>query len=143
MIHRSKGFTMTELAVIIVITIVLSTILVPRFLTGMRESKLRSAAQITSTALKFARQLSITARDEIAVSAVVPGTRLTLVNIDTGDTVKVYEMPEGATISSITASPHFFPRGLVVPTGTIQVSTSTGAINVVVNIHGRVRVEDA
>ena len=139
----SKGFTMTELAVIIVIIIVMSTILVPRFLTGMRESKLRSAAQITSAAMKYARQLSITSRDEIAVSAVSPGEKLYLVNIDTGDTARVYELPDGATISSITASPHFFPRGLVTPTGTIQVATSSGAMNVIVNIHGRVRIEDA
>lgn len=142
MIHRSKGFTMTELAVVIVITIVLSTLLAPRFLTGMRESKLRSAVQTTKTALNFARQFSITSRDEIAVSAVAPGSRLILLNVETGDTVRVYTLPDGVTISSITASPHYFPRGLVVPTGTIQVSTTSDSKNVIVNIHGRVRVED-
>lgn len=142
MIHRSKGFTMTELAVVILITIVLSSVIIPQFLSSIGDSKLRSAAETTSTAMKFARQLSITSRDEVQLNAINGGSELFIVNVDTGDTVRTYDLPVGATVQFISASPHFFPRGVCVPTGTIRVATDAGAKNIIVNITGRVRVED-
>ena len=142
-VRRRKGFTMTELAVVVVIMIVIASIGAPQFFRSISESRTDMAAHQAKNALLFARQLAITNRDRIAVVGQDSWGRLEVRNADQADQlIRVFGLPSGTSIlagSNINVT--FHPRGLCVPTGSVIVGDNERAYRVVVNVAARVRIE--
>jgi prepilin-type N-terminal cleavage/methylation domain-containing protein len=140
---RRKGFTMTELAVVVVLFIIIATMAAPQFFNSISDSKTQMAAQQAKSALLFARQASITLRDRMAVVAQVGWDRIEVRNAETNDAlVKVFRLPGGTSVRpGGTLNATFHPRGLCTPTGSVIVGDDDRAYRVVVNMTTRVRIE--
>jgi prepilin-type N-terminal cleavage/methylation domain-containing protein len=143
-VGRRKGFTMTELAVVVVIVILIAAIGAPRLMTSVSHSRTRSAAQQAKNAFLFARQLSITTRDQIAVIGQEGWSRLEVRNADQNDAlIRQFGLPGGTAIQAGSGGVNvtFQPRGLCVPAGSVIVGDDARAYRVVVNATARVRIE--
>jgi prepilin-type N-terminal cleavage/methylation domain-containing protein len=146
MIHgvgRRKGFTMVELAVVVVIIIIVASIGAPRFFRSISESRADMAARQAKNAFLFARQFAITSRDRIAVVGQASWDRLEVRNADQADAlIRVFGLPAGTSlIAGSNVNVTFHPRGLCVPTGSVIVGDNERGYRVIVNVAARVRIE--
>lgn len=132
---------MVELAIVIVIVTILAGVAIPRYLTMISESRVRTSGEQTARAMRFARQMAVTLRRNVTVAAVPGSSRLSVVNAANGDTLYHFGLPGGATVLSATGTPTFFPRGTSLG-ATVVVGDCNGARQVVVNVVSRVRVAE-
>lgn len=140
--YPKKGFTMTELSVVVVIIIVLAGTLVPRYLSGVNRAKIDTATRQVVNAMRFARQAAITTKDNVRVAAILNTTKVCVVNDATSDTLWRFPLPSGTQVMGITGVPTFHPRGTSIG-GTIRVTNASGCQkDIIVNVVSRVRVED-
>lgn len=134
---------MTELAVVVVIVIIVASLGAPRFFGSISTSRTDMAAQQAKNAFLYARQLSITTRDRIAVVAQDSWNRLEIRNADQADAlIRVFGLPSGTSVlAGSNVNVTFHPRGLCVPTGSVVVGDNERGYRVVVNVAARVRIE--
>ncbi len=130
---------MVELAIVIVVTLILASTVLPRWLGTLSSSRVETAARQTVTALRFARQAAITSRRNVTVLAPQHARTLRLVSA-TGDTLARFAFPAGTSVVSSTGNPTFHARGTSFG-ATIVVGDSRSTRQIVVNSVSRIRVE--
>lgn len=148
-VDGQRGVTLVELITIVAIIGIVSTGAIPMFMTFVRASETRGAAQELETLLHQARELAIARNTNYTVQInVFPTNQLRFV--DTGGTPWVGPgtdalgwrgLTNQARLSNATANPIFTRFGDAVG-GTITVQNSQGSSNlgVVVSARGRIRI---
>lgn len=116
--QRASGFTILELMVAIGIAMVVLGIAVPSLMTWMPTLRLSSAARQVATDLQVARMKAISQNTKFQMSFVgsIPGATSYRIEKDSGGFVLEsgpFSLPDGITVSSVTATSVFQPRGTV------------------------------
>ncbi len=132
---------MVEIALVLAIILILSASLIPRYKSTLDEAKIDTATEKVVNAMRFARQMAVTTRDNIHVVALT--TRICVYNATDGDTLYRFALPGGASVQATTGTPDFHPRGTCIG-GSITVENDAGtARKITVNSVGRIKIEDA
>lgn len=137
--RRRKGFTMIELAIVVVVATIMAAVVVPRWFRTLSRTRVESAATQVATCMRFARQLAITTRQNITVAVSSDSTAL-LVTDPGGNVMRRFSLPGGVKVRSTTGTPTFHARGTAFGV-TVQVGDLSTTAQVVVNAVGRVRVQ--
>ncbi len=138
--QRASGFTILELMVAIGIAMVVLGIAVPSLLTWMPTLRLSSAARQVATDLQVARMKAISQNIKFRVNFVgsIPGATSYNVEKDNGLGTFITEsgpfaLPDGITVSALSATSEFQPRGTVNASSTItlkNVNSETKSVQV-------------
>lgn len=139
--RANKGFSMVEIALVLSIILILSAITVPRYRSTLDEAKIDTATERVVNAMRFARQMAVTTRDNIHVVALT--TRICVYNATDADTLSRFLLPGGTSVDVTTGTREFHPRGTCIG-GSITVKNDAGtARKITVNSVGRIKIEDA
>jgi prepilin-type N-terminal cleavage/methylation domain-containing protein len=141
MSKRNKGFTMTEISLVVVIISTIAGLAAPRFRSTMAEADLTTGANQVKMAMKYARQYAITARATAKVTVQVNRNRVRVKDLDASAIVRDFNLPSGVAITERGGQRKFFPRG-VSKSGYVIVENQAGRKHISVNLVGRVEVTD-
>ena len=145
--NRASGFTLMELIVAIAIASTVMGVAIPSFLSWLPTLRLSSAARQVATDLQVARMKAISQNVKFRISFVgsVPGASTYLLQKDNGGTFVTdsgpFSLPEGITVSALSATSEFQPRGTVNSASDItlrNINSETKLIQVAVV--GRVKI---
>jgi len=132
---------MTELALVIAIVITMTGLIAPHFRDSWRSSSLTSAVELTATAMNFARQSAIVLRDDVKLTTSSGSRDINIVNLDTGDTLKVFTLPPQTYVEGQGGQMTCYPRGTATG-GQIRVTNDEGLFRVRLTPTARVRIID-
>lgn len=146
--HQHSGFTVLELMVAIGIAMVVLGIAVPSLLTWLPTLRLSSGARQVATDLQVARMKAISQNTKFQMSFVgsIPGAKSYEIQKDNGSGTFLLEsgpftLPDGITVSSVSATSQFQPRGTVNAASTIMLqNVKSETKSVQVAIVGRVTI---
>jgi prepilin-type N-terminal cleavage/methylation domain-containing protein len=141
MLKRSKGFTMTEISLVVMMISTIAGLAAPRFRSTIDEANLTAGANQVKMAMNYTRQYAITARATAKVTVQVNRNRVRVKDLDAGTIVKDFNLPSGVAITERGGQRKFFPRG-VSKSGYVIVENSAGRKQISVNLVGRVDVTD-
>jgi prepilin-type N-terminal cleavage/methylation domain-containing protein len=103
--HSRRGFTLMELLLVIVITLILSAISIPMFVNSFEGNQLKVAARSVSRMHRYARSMSVL-RGTPAIFEYNPTNQQLRVSLSTNDTALVARsIPEQITFSDFTFLP--------------------------------------
>lgn len=134
-----KGFTMVELAIVIVIITIMASVAIPRWIAAMATQRMDTASKQVATTLRFARQAAVTTRQSVSVVANADSSGLLVVDAS-GNELRRFGLPSGVRIQTSTGNPTFHARGTCVG-ATLTVSDQSRSVQVVVNVVGRIRIQ--
>jgi len=142
------GFTLIELALIVVLLAILASIAIPRIGLGtMGKVQAETAARQFSDYLKLTRSLAIThaSSNSNGYKAVLSGpfTSYSVINAATSEVVKgPIDIPEGVTCSG-NSEFHFTPLGQLQGSGTLTLQFTKSGDTMVVSVTpiGRITVQ--
>jgi len=148
---RKSGFTVLELIVAIGIAMVVMGIAVPSFMTWLPTLRLSSGARQVATDLQVARMKAISQNVKFRITfGTLPSTSYQLErDTNSNGTYELpgelesgpFSLPEGITVTTVSATPEFQPRGTATAASTITVQNANCETkNVQVAVVGRVMV---
>ncbi len=146
---RKSGFTVLELIVAIGIAMVVLGIAVPSFMTWLPTLRLSSGARQVATDLQLARMKAISQNVKFRITfGTLPATTYQLERDSNGNGTYdlpgelesgPFSLPDGITVTGVSATPEFQPRGTATATSTITVQNGNSETkSVQVAIVGRV-----
>lgn len=146
--RSERGYSLTELLVVISIIGIMALIAVPLVMTYIPGATVNYAAREVQGSLNRAKLLAVATRQSICVQVVAGGYRF--VQVSCGGTVwtgpgtngaGTFTMGGGLTITNAGTSPVFNQFGMATTTGTFSISaTGAAPVTVSVNTAGRVTI---
>lgn len=141
------GFTVLELIVAIAVATIVMGIAIPSLLAWLPTLRLSSAARQVATELQLARMKAISQNAKFRVTFVgsIPGATSYQLEKDSGGTFITdsgpFTLPQGITVSALSAQSEFQPRGTANTASTITLRNGNSETkNVQVAVVGRVSV---
>jgi prepilin-type N-terminal cleavage/methylation domain-containing protein len=141
--HNHRGFTLTEIAIVIAILMLTAGILFPVSLRGMREMSLQYATQSFAGELMRARLLALNENAPIVVLVAPQKRSFQLASAVDRTCARGPErfLDHRVVFSQIPSREVIFhPWGTAAPAGSYTLSGAAGQMSVVVSITGRVRI---
>lgn len=143
----ASGFTVIELLVTVGVAATLMATAVPAFMSLLPTINLSSAARQVATDLQFARvkAVSQSVRYRLSFVGAIPGATTYLMQNDSSGAFVTetgpFALPPGISVSALTATSEFQPRGTVNATSTITLQNSNSQTRTVqVALVGRVTI---
>lgn len=111
------GFSLVEILVVLVISLILITLAFPRLRPGLVRAKVNSAANVVASDLQYAQVLAVRRRRPVALIVVASTRQYFIRDRETGDTLRTRNLGQDSEydIETLTASPssnEMFPNGL-------------------------------
>ena len=149
-IHGERGFSLTELAVVVAVIGILAVLATPFFLTYLRNAAVEGAAREVATMLNQARQIAIARNQNVCVRAAATTMRYELGGCGTANYYRGagtdgngwMRLTDNVSLTT-TADPVFTSLGAAAPAATYTVTHSqypTITMTVTVAGSGRVRI---
>lgn len=141
---RKSGFTVLELIVAIAIAMIVLGIAVPSFMTWLPTLRLSSGARQVATDLQVARMKAISQNTKFRINFGTLPASTYVVEKDSGGFSAdsgPFSLPEGITVTAVSATSEFQPRGTASATSTItlqNVNSETKSVQIA--IVGRVTI---
>jgi Tfp pilus assembly protein FimT len=129
-----NGFTLVELAGILVVMGILLAIAVPSISSFMRSARLAGSSNELVGDIEFTRSLATSTRRTYHIE--FEDTQYKIVETATNRTVRTSSLPAGISCSA-TANPSFYPWGLVDPV-TITLEGGSRQLDLGLSANGRV-----
>ena len=143
----ADGFTLIELLTAMGVAATLMAIAVPQFMSLLPTINLSSAARQVATDLQFARvkAISQSVRYRLSFVGAIPGATTYVVQNDGSGAFTTetgpFALPPGISVSALTATSVFQPRGTVNTTSTMTLQNGNGQTRTVqVALVGRVTI---
>lgn len=143
----ASGFTIIELLVTIGVAALVMATAVPAFMSLLPTINLSSAARQVAADLQFARvkAVSQSVRYRLSFVGAIPGATTYVVQNDSSGAFATetgpFALPPGTSVSALTATSEFQPRGTVNATSTITLQNGNGQTRAVqVALVGRVTI---
>ncbi|OGQ83013.1 MAG: hypothetical protein A3F90_19750 [Deltaproteobacteria bacterium RIFCSPLOWO2_12_FULL_60_19] len=143
----ASGFTIIELLVTVGVAAVIMATAVPAFMSLLPTINLSSAARQVATDLQFARvkAVSQSVRYRLSFVGAIPGATTYLMQNDSSGAFVTetgpFALPPGISVSALTATSEFQPRGTVNATSTITLQNGNSQTRTVqVALVGRVTI---
>jgi type IV fimbrial biogenesis protein FimT len=153
-----RGLTLIELMVALAVLAVLASAAVPSLSAQLERRRLMSASAEVATTLQFARSHALVSGQPVGATVLREGERSCLI-VHTGrsadcsctatpvcgapshiERALVWTGTHGIQLQANVASLRYDPRtGTTSPTGTLRVTSRSGAVHHIVNLGGRVR----
>lgn len=128
------GFTVIEMAYVLVVIGILTAIAVPSFSHFLKSSRLTGSSNQLIGDMQYARSMAIAKRRQMRIE--FNGTEYQIVEVSTAQVVRTSTLPDGLTCVA-TADPNFYPWGLA-DAITVTISAGTATKNVALATNGRV-----
>ncbi|MBI3290875.1 hypothetical protein HYZ76_01175 [Candidatus Falkowbacteria bacterium] len=123
-----KGFSITELIVVIGVITLISIISVPLFINYQKTTKLRNEARLMATNIRYAQQLAITEQNIYNFKLYTSTNSYQITNNETSEIILDISLDEEVTIDEINSftdnTIQFNPTGAVLETGYISLTNS-------------------
>lgn len=143
----AAGFTLTEMLVAITVAGILTGIAIPNFMSWLPGLRLSSAARQVATDLQVTRMKAVSQNNKFRLSFVgsIPGATTYQIQKANGGTFVAesgpFALPPGITVTVVSATSEFQPRGTANTASTITLQNSDGQTqNVQIAVVGRVTV---
>ncbi len=145
--HKSEGFTLLEIIIVIAIAGIIAAIAVPSLVNQLPRYRLSGAARQVMGDLMWARMEAVSEKNEFRIF-VIDSHRYQILDDDdndgivgSGEKVRVKDIRDEYPDVSIsnTTNPIFFPRGSA-SMGTITLSNSSGSKKLKIHLTGRVKM---
>ncbi len=145
--HKSEGFTLLEIIIVIAIAGILAAIAVPSLVNQLPRYRLSGAARQVMGDLMWARMQAVSEKNEFRIF-IIDSHRYQILDDDdnngsvgSGEKVQVKDIRDEYPDVSIsnTTNPIFFPRGSA-SMGTITLSNSSGSRKLKIHLTGRVKM---
>lgn len=144
---NKKGYTLTEISIVIAITALLALITIPALADYQRTTKLRNEARLFATNLRYAQQLAITEQNIYSVKLFTVTNRYQIVNETTSAVIKDVTLDAAVTIAEINSltndTVQFNPTGAAIETGDIAfINTKNQTSTVEIKPSGYVEINE-
>ena len=111
------GYSLVEILVVLVISLILITVAFPRLRPGLVRAKVNSAANVVASDLQYAQVLAVRRRRPVALIVAASTRQYVIRDLETGDTLRTRNLGQDNEygIEVLTASPssnEMFPNGL-------------------------------
>lgn len=141
---RNDGYGVAEVLICLACLFILASGAVPSWYRLSREWELRSAAQILETSLLWGRMHAITANTSMMLVINAEGRGFYWADPASGAPYhySTRALPGDVRITSAPRRPlRFYQHGNAVPAGSYVITGDIGAIRIVVNPGGRIRIQ--
>ena len=139
------GYSLVEILVVLVISLILITIAFPRLRPGLVRAKVNSAANVVASDLQYAQVLAVRRRRPVALIVAASTRQYVIRDRETGDTLRTRNLGQDTEygIEVLTASPssnEMFPNGLARTTMELTLTLQDYSRTVKLTRAGQVRV---
>ena len=128
------GFTIIEMAYVLVVIGIITAIAIPSFTSFLRSSRLAGSSNQLMGDMQYARTTAMSKRRQLRIE--FAGTEYRIVETATAKILRTSELPSGVTCAA-TADPNFYPWGLADPT-TVTLSAGSKSTDVALSSNGHV-----
>ncbi|MEE8251918.1 MAG: GspH/FimT family pseudopilin [Gemmatimonadales bacterium] len=139
------GYSLVEILVVLVISLILITVAFPRLRPGLVRAKVNSAANVVASDLQYAQVLAVRRRRPVALIVAASTRQYVIRDRETGDTLRTRNLGQDTEygIEVLTASPssnEMFPNGLARTTMELTLTLQDYSRTVKLTRAGQVRV---
>ena len=136
---RTRGFTLIELMVALVVVGMLMGLAVPGFFESTARARLQGAINELAIDLQYARSQAVRERAPVTLTVAASGARYTIANATS--TLKAVTLPTGVTLTADASVSYDALRGMAPATVfNAAVTGASGNLRVSTNAVGRVQV---
>ncbi len=142
--QSDHGFTVMELVVVVAVAMIVMGVALPNLLSWLPTYRLSSGTRQVAGDLQLARMKAISQNAKFRlIFGTLPATSYTFEKDDGGFATESgpFSLPDGITVTAVSATPEFQPRGTVNTAGLITLQNSNGLTKQVqITIVGRVAI---
>ncbi len=144
-VTSTAGYSLIEMLVILVISLILISVAFPRLRPGLVRAKVNSAANVVASDLQYAQVLAVRRRSPVALIVVTSTRQYFIRDRETGDTLRTRNLGQDSEydIETLTASPtsnEMFPNGIARTTMELTLTIQDYSRTVKMTRAGQVRV---